>query len=289
VALPLRRRSLVAYNGYDAGLGNRVRVVLGAKSLAELEGRAFYYVWPTGRLFGPAFSDLWSFSAPQVSRTTSRILARFYPYVDESLTWLTDERRQDRLWQIRTGSPIRLPAEARSWEDELRSLELVDDIARTVTTFFDRELRGVPYVGVMIRAHVVSHQRTKDASPVDWFVARMQAIAHEHPGVRFFVSCDVPEVQQQVFAAVPGCVGLVKTGRYNSTDGLREAVADLYLLACADYLIGPHFSSFVHLAEYLAGGVLTFETSVNDPGVGVDLRAHGLAPDPLKPFVRAAP
>ena len=43
----LSRKYLIAYNGYDAGLGNRVRVVLASKSLADLENRRPFAPTPT--------------------------------------------------------------------------------------------------------------------------------------------------------------------------------------------------------------------------------------------------
>jgi hypothetical protein len=286
----LLRPWLIAYNGYDSGLGNRVRVVLGAKSLAEVEGREFAYVWPTGPLFGPRFSDLWEYRGGRtVPRAVSRALAKVYPYEDESLAWIDDRKREERVWQIRTGSPLRLPAAARPWQDELRALRPVPEIAAAVTRFFDDNLRGEPYVGVMIRAHAVSHARTRQASPVEWYLRRMGEIASAEPTTRFFVSCDVPEVQRRVMEAVPGCVAQEDKGAYNSVQGVRAALVDLYLLACSGYILGPYFSSFVHLAEHLAGDQLTFETSVQDHPSAVDPSAVGLATDPLRPFVRTSP
>jgi hypothetical protein len=286
MSLPVLRPALIAYNGYDSGLGNRVRVVLGCKSLAELEGRDFRYVWPTGKLFGPTLPELWHFTGSTVSRSTSRLLARVYPYVDETLDWLDDAKRRERIWQIRTGSPIRLPPAARAWQDEFRALEPVSHIAAQVQAFFDQELRGRPYVGVNVRAHAVSHQLTRDTSPVDWFIHRMSEIRGNDHSVRFFLSCDVPEVQERILAEVPGCVAQTDKGTYNSVEAVRSAIADLYLLAGSGYLLGPHFSSFVHLAEHLAGDRLTLETPVSPGEAEPDYSGHGIVDDPLRPYAR---
>ena len=280
-------KSLIAYNGYDSGLGNRVRVVLGAKSLADLEHREFFFVWPIGPLFGPRMSDLWHFSGTTVTRAVSRVLARRWAYVDEKLEWLTDRKRREHLWQIRTGSPLQLPAEARSWTDEFRALVPVSDIANTVTSIFDDHYRGVPYVGVMIRAHQVSHAKTIEASPVQWFVDRMLELRASAPDVPFFISCDVPEVQERVMKTIPGCFAQSDKGPYNSVQAVRASVVDLYLLASAGYLLGPHFSSFIHLAEYLAGDILTMETAVAGLSGAVDFTSAGLVEDPLRPAVRS--
>ena len=282
----LTRPTLIAYNGYSSGLGNRVRVVLGCQSLAELEGRDFRFVWPTGKLFEPRFSDLWHVEERLVSRATSRMLAYAFPYVDESLTWLTDQKRTERIWQIRTGSPIRLPDTAEPWPERLRRLEPVESIAERVNHYRREFLGDEPYVGVMIRSHTVSHSATRDASPVSWFVERMSYIRSQDPSVRFFVSCDVQEVQDSILARFPGCAAQRDKGPYNSAQAVRAAVVDLYLLAGAGFLLGPHYSSFIHLAEHLAGNRIAMETSMS-PAASIDWRSPGIAPDPLKPSVRA--
>ncbi|MCU1437736.1 MAG: hypothetical protein JWP66_823 [Naasia sp.] len=277
----------MAYNGYDSGLGNRIRVTLGGQSLAEAEGRDFFYVWPTGELFGAQFSDLWEYRAPVLTRAVSRLLARRWDYVDHNVsTWLTDAKRRERLWQIRTGSEIALPDGVQPWQDRFRKLVPASQIADRVNRFFDERLRGVPYAGVMVRAHSVSHQRTKDASPVEWFIDKMRAVREREPDIRFFISCDVPEVQARIKREIPGTVGLTDKGGYNTLDGVRSSVTDLYLLASAGQLIGPHFSSFIHLARYLVEDRLPLSTSALDPGPvrSADLP---LATDPLRPAARA--
>lgn len=281
-----RRPSLIAYNGYDVGLGNRIRVVLGSKSLAERENRRFYYVWPTGARFGPNLADLWEFRGRTLSRATSRLLAKRWGYVDETLTWLTDAKRAERLWQIRTGSDLVLPPDCRPWQEEFRALTPSEPIAASVTRQFDEHLRGRPYVGVMIRAHAVSHVLTRETSPVEWFLERMHQIRAADPNINFFVSCDVAEVQQRVLAEVPHCYAQAEKGGYNTVEGVRASVVDLYLLAGASHLVGPYHSSFIEMAVHLSAGQLALETAVSPAPYAGDVRAGGTVADPLRPSVR---
>ncbi len=281
------RRSVVAYNGYTSGIGNRIRVVLGSLSVAELEHRDLYYVWPTGQRFGPSFTDLWEFREGRtVSRATSRLLARRWQYLDEDVpAWLTERKRRELVWQIRTGSELVLPVGARPWADRFRALTPVTSIADRIRSEFEGHLRGRPYVGVMVRAHAVSHRKTLESSPVEWFVERMQQLRAADPDLRFFLSCDTPEVQERIAKEIGGCYGLRDKGAYNSTSGVRSAVCDLYLLAGAGHLIGPHFSSFVELARKLSGGRLALETPLH-PISEVDVAAAGLVRDPVLPHDR---
>jgi len=281
------RRSLIAYNGADSGLGNRVRVTLGARVLAEHENRALYYVWPTGKLFGPTFEDLWDFQGgTRIPRAVSRALERIYPYENADVSAPSPQVRARRVRQIRTGGELQLPPGLRSWREEFRDLTVNPAIGDRIRRVFDDELRGRPYVGVQIRAHAVSHQRTKEASPVSWFEERMRAIVAEHPNIAFFVSADVPEVLDRMKALFPHVVGLTDKGGYNTTEGVRSAVADLYLLASSHYILGSHYSSFLHLAGYLADGKVPIETSQHATPTHLQLPASPAVEDARIPSVR---
>ena len=72
-------RLVVAVTGPYHGLGNRMRVVLGAQALARLEGRSFRYVWPIGRGFGARLDELWEFHARRWPTALSRALRAVLP------------------------------------------------------------------------------------------------------------------------------------------------------------------------------------------------------------------
>ena len=279
----MKSKVLVAYNGADSGLGNRVRVVLGAKVLAEHERRELFYVWPTGKLFGPKFTDLWNFSGGvRISRSMSRVIAPLWPYETEDVR----EPSETRVRQIRTGSELRLPDSLRSWRQEFRDMAPAEEITERVETFFNAHLKGRPYVGVQVRAHQVSHQKTKDASPVSWFERRMRDIATQQPEIAFFVSADVPEVVAHLQDVIPNVFGLRDKGGYNTTKGVKSAVTDLDLLASSGYLLGAHASSFRHLAAYLADERLKIETSQDEAPPEVLLPSGGNVLDATRPAQR---
>lgn len=277
------RPTIVSVSRYRWGLGNRVRTLLGAARLAQATERSLVYVWPTGREFGPRMTDLWEFPHRRIPQVASRTLALRYPYQDEKLGWLDDQAGRT-LWQIRTPHALELPATMGSWTDLLRELRPAPAISERVRTFTTANLSGAPYVGVMIRAHDRSHTKTLQTSPVEWFLTRMEELSAAHPGIRFFISCDVEAVAQEICRKVPGAVTQSDKGQYNTVAGVQAAVADLYLLAGSGYILGPHWSSFVDLADYLAGGLLPLVT----PGTQREPTGFFATPaaDPLRPWDR---
>src|SRR5476649_2151929 len=136
----LRQPSLVAVTGVKHGLGNRVRVVLGSRSLAKFEGRNFFYTWHTGSEFGARFDQLWQVDDRVIPRGTARLLSLRYPFRDEELQWLDDATRADRVLQIRTPHALLLPAGADPWEVQLQALRPVDAVGDRVLDFFASRL-----------------------------------------------------------------------------------------------------------------------------------------------------
>lgn len=275
------KRWVVAQTVPHLGLGNRVRSVLGVRELARHEDREFAYSWPVGSAFGARFDELWQVEDRVVPFTPLRGLGLLGRYRDGRLGWLDDRARRDPLWIVRTAHELPDPG----WRDTFRALRPVAQVADRVEAEFSDRLAGRAYVGVMIRAHAVSHQQTQQHSPVSWYVDQMRALREADPDLDFFVSCDVPEVQRRVQQEFDRCHGLTDKGSYNSPQALRAAVIDLYLLAGAQHLLGPHYSSFPELALYLAGSHLRLQTSLS--GSAFDpAETRRLVTDPLSPSRR---
>ena len=247
--MPRNAGVVVAYNGGDAGLGNRMRVTLGASRYAAHRGLPFLYVWPSTPQFEPQLTELWEWSSGvKLPRALSRAAGRITGYEGHDLRELGSRR----IIQIRTGAELILPDGAGDWRDDLRALVPVPEIADVVTTLHREQFGNEPYVGVQLRVHDVSHAKTKDTSPVDWFTDRMRLLLAERPETRFYISCDVLEVKEQILRDFPTASAHVVSARYNSTAAVRAAIVDLYLLASSSYMLGPHFSSFIEMAQFLA-------------------------------------
>jgi len=234
-------------------------------------------------LFEPALNELWEWSGGvRIPRALSRAAGKLTGYTDHDLR----DVEEQRVLQIRTGAELLLPREAGSWRDDLRALVPVPAIADAVSRFHRENFGDEPYVGVQIRAHDVSHQKTKESSPVEWFAERMRQISADRPGVRFYISSDVLEVKQQMLREFPSAVAHVVSAPYNSTEAVRAAIVDLYLLGSSSYMLGPHFSSFIEMAQFLADMQVPTDKPHQEPREIDAWWKLSAVIDPLKPAER---
>lgn len=282
----MTREQVVAVPRLHHGLGNRMRLVLSAQDLAESSGRDFAYVWPTGKAFGARLDDLWDVDMRRISRPTSRALSLRYPYRDGSEEW-RGAAAGERIWQVRSSQPVVVSGRIDTWHDRLRRLRPSTRVNARICAQFDTGLQGVPYLGVMVRSHVVSHENTLAASPLEWYLDRISDVRRRNPELPIYVSADTVRAFDVVASAFPGVHGQRDKGAYNSRSALAAAVADLYLLASATHILGPHYSSFPELSEYLAGGSVALETSMSSPESSFDESApRTIVKDPTRPAVR---
>jgi hypothetical protein len=219
--------ALIACTRPTSGSGNRVRAVLGCQILAIRAA-----AWPTGRAFSPRITDLWSYTeGSAIPRLLSTALSPVFPYEGEAHQDSSGPERRPFIRQVRTGGELRLPAGVPSWRDVLRALPPVPQITAMVQQFFAEHLAGRPSWVFRSALMLFGHEKTQLASPVEWYLGRMQDVLKHDPDVHF-VSCDVLEVFARVVAAVPNCHGLTDKGAYDSVPAAQAAVADsIYSLA----------------------------------------------------------
>ncbi|MDD1477214.1 hypothetical protein [Arthrobacter sp. H16F315] len=113
----------------------------------------------------------------------------------------------------------------------------------------------------------------------------MTELREAHNDIKFFISCDVPEVQAQIHKAFPNSIGQDGKGTYNSSQGVVSGVVDLYLLASSNYMLVPYWSSFPAMAWELAERKVVMEDS-RTMWQNVDITDVRLADDPLRPSYR---
>ncbi|WP_232084037.1 hypothetical protein [Arthrobacter sp. SO5] len=210
--------------------------------------------------FGCRISDLWEYPLEAVPLERSKEIWEEFPRQTAATDFNAPEWERVNVWHVHSNAALILPPGADSWQQRLCGLKLQPTLASSVEQW--RKKLPVSYVGVQIRAHAeLTHQKTLDASPVDWFLERMETIQEAAPDTSFFVSCDVEATQERIFAEIPNCFGLTAKGEYNSAAALRSSIVDLYLLSGSSYLMGPYWSSFVELAWELARRRIPLETS----------------------------
>lgn len=108
-------------------------------------------------------------------------------------------------------------------------------------------------VGIHIRR--TDNRRAIETSPTHLFDQRIEQILAQHPDTRFFLATDSMlerNRMRQRFGDHRIITPPHHPARKNTTD-TQQALAEMYLLAACDYVIGSYWSSFSKVAAQLGG------------------------------------
>lgn len=275
--------SIVAVNMETSGLGNRVHFTLGVASVAAATDRKLQVYWPIDNLFACPVASIWTNFPGEV------IEARDLPPISPDV--LTDWRTitpeswstiDDPTVYLRGYGGIPQPVGSRLWGDLFRELELSSEVCELVERAWEQLPRHAGVLGVSMRVNELSHPKTKEHSPVEWYVAELERFSTTHPNAGIFLSCDEASVTERLMAQFPNIVAIDYPGEYNSARSVIKAVADLYILASATEIISPYWSSFPNMSYQLAGEQVPMRSSLRS-WAGEKGDGPSIASDPVWP------
>lgn len=237
------------------GLGNRLRAVLSAQAYADATGRRLRVLWLENEQCGATWKDLFEDHLDMVGVTTARFLAA------TSGGWLAHLEADDfdlgpyaarRMISMHASQPFSNPT-GDMWWSRLSRLTPVADVRHRVATLWDELPVDAPRIGVMIRSHASAHTATTQTNPVRHASDRISALNTAFPSAAFVVSCDSPEVAEDLQRRFDNVSVLADKGPFNSRRGVQDALCDLYLVAACNWIITSRFSSLSELAALVAG------------------------------------
>lgn len=110
---------------------------------------------------------------------------------------------------------------------------------------------GTFTVGVHIRR--TDHKVVIRDNPTDTFIQRMHEQERLHPGCKFYIASDDPEMKEQMCQLFPGRI-ITQPGITLSRDdlqGMKDAVVELFTLGRTNLIIGSKGSTYSELASKL--------------------------------------
>lgn len=281
--------SIVAVNLETSGLGNRVHFTLSVASVAEATGRTLKVYWPMDALFSCPADRIWTNFPGEMMEAQE-----LPPLGPEDLTdWraITPE-----FWST-VGAPvvylrgyggIPQPVGSRLWGEVFRELEVTAEVRGLIGQAWSELSRDAGVLGVSMRVHEKSHPKTKEHSPVEWYVAELERFTAMNPNAGVFLSCDEHDVTEELKTEFPNVVAIDYPSEYNSARGVVKAVADLYVLASSTEIIAPYWSSFPNMSYQLADEQVPMRNSQRSwPRLKGD--GPSIASDPVWPAQRRTP
>ena len=262
----MRRRIFVI--SVSGGLCNRLRVLICAASYSEKHNCILLVRWPIVDGFQATLPDLFDCPYRIIGEREDRIfryLARRFDGLHMDLNY---EGRKTETLSFKAprfvtyletiekfGEPY-LDTQFAAFSHRLIPVPAIQSNIRA----FDDFLRSNTVVGVSVRS-TRAHPKTIEASPTRWFIERINFLHRLAPHIKVFLSGDDAGVGDHIRRSVTcPIVALDKPFAFNSTESIRDAVADLYLLGRTKYILGSYWSSFSETAFEMRGDG-AFETS----------------------------
>lgn len=270
------------------GLGNRMRAIGSAASIAEKSGRELVIVWQPDHHCDCRLADLFDYDGAVVEESFVEDAARrgcaVYNYIEVE----PDARKDapvdlDGAGDVYARSAYVLNSPLSAWGDENRFLrglrpvaavrELVsavrapNDLSAHVRMASGRDYEHLPYESAenWTAEDHAEIARWREKSHFSHFMARIDALVAEGAADTVFLAADRPETYAEFEARYGDRVARLPRAVYDrSAEQLRYALADAILLGRAPRLLGSTWSSFSELAMRLAPQKMALEMSGKD-------------------------
>jgi len=278
------RRARIFVDGQH-GLGNRLRAIGSAASIAEATGRELVIVWQPDEHCDCRFSELFDYDGAVLDASflhdAGHCDIHNYMAIEGGEKDALIRAEGSRDLYVRSAFVLNSPHS--DWAGEsrfIRSLRPVEavralvaavrhpnDVAAHVRMVGGRKYEHLPHESAehwTEQDHdLVDHWRTK--SHFSHFLARIDALIADGRAGSIFLAADLPET----YAAFRECYGdrlawLERSHYDRSAEQLRYALADAILLSRAPLLLGSTWSSFSELAMRLSPGKIAVEMSGRD-------------------------
>jgi len=250
-----------------AGLANRLKALVSGRTLAEVAGRAFRFLWTPsagcGAPFGALFTNRWA--VDDLAELDPALEAQHVTgWALQIAAQLLDDPRPDIVlgtgdWLVPTGRTW--PALRDRCADLLNELTLQPPLVSRVLAFQARHFRPT-MIGVHLRRGDFHHRRPDIIGNAEAAAAAVDRFLHRHPDAGIVLCTDDGasdgatsrrEGLRERFIARYGdrvAHPMPRSLDRRSVEGIEDALVELHLLRLTHMVVGTTGSSFSGLAAF---------------------------------------
>ena len=259
------------------GLANRIRVIKAAQSFASGHGARLILIWDKDNVLNARFEECFdtmpgvkiinvSYSGYGVFREIQRkIIHRLYLL---SIQLTTQTQVFDR--EAKKHLPLDADANQRNSFFDKLAVQFKRVYIQTCYDFYPHqddffmpfredllEKFSIPknwedVIGIHVRRG--DNSMSKQYSPLEMFIIKMNELIYINPAIKFYVSTDSDEVYEKLktlFGDSMYTTAIVRTR--DTLAGIQSALLDLYCLSKCKKIVGSYDSSFSEVAAKMGG------------------------------------
>lgn len=244
------------------GLCNRMRVIVGAVSLAYKTGRQLTIIWTQDTTLNSKFSDLFEpipFRVIECSLNSWRykFLYHWYKDVKHSMilddTWISTNARgkeydtwknkiEDRHLFLQTNLDILFDGDYSLLKPRMSVINALNNVECNQNT-----------IGLHIRR--TDNVKAVKYSPTRLFFAKVEEELKANPQKKFYLATDDPNEERAFIDKFGGNIIIYQKHSLdrNNPIAIKDALIDLYNLSCCSKIYGSYWSSFSDTAALWSG------------------------------------
>ena len=270
------------------GLGNRLRAIASAATIAEAEGRQLVVIWQPDHHCHARLSDLLDYSGPVIEASFPQAASDMgmdvttYMEIEEGAAKDTPILPlKGRDYYLRSAYVGQHPAS--TWEAEnavIRALTPSEQVRRLLAPFPSRfdlalhiRMEGCSQTDENSYDNSANWTEASHGMITHWrgqshftkFAQRLEPLLAENGTARVFLAADMAATYEAFGNVYANRITYLPRERFDrSAEQLQYALADMILLSRARHLLGSHWSSFTE-------GAMRFSTSIRQTELaGID-------------------
>ena len=244
----------------SGGLGNRLRAIVSAVQLSEATGTALRIVWFKDWGMGAEWREIFKPMKHYALREASLLDSLVYDR-PRKRNFFVPKLFQNLLFEQRIDEYDVTPLKRKNFDFCAVDNSLYSDLFSPTDEIEQRIARNLEQLGdapIGIHVRRTDNRAAIERSPISLFFDAMDSIVRDNPAQRFYLATDDEETKNEMLKRYGDALLMSSSkAERGTTEGIKDAVVEMFTLARCREIYGTADSSFSVIASRIGDIPLT--------------------------------